>query len=219
MFIVTDLGSTYSLQQDSSGVVQTVTGESGQVYDFYKTPMTQVDQVTNHPDGGNLISTTIIYEHDSIQVGYSTYLLYQTGLTNQPFSNGVDKYGVNFETFGGNPISDANIKGMFIGTGIIANFGFPAFSYPNNSLGGANLYYNDLNAYIAQSLAINLTSAVKIDDNGDIIAYGTQNGINQYFLLNLVGPPTTAPEPSAFVTLGIGAAAVYWARRRRSMKS
>src|SRR5207244_1986581 len=86
---------------------------------------------------------------------------------------------------------------------------FAAFSGEGGSSheGGANNGDNsdnrgdNLNHYIAQGLGIYLTSAVKIDDLGQIIAVGTLDGKPQDFLLTPNGQPIPAPEPTTLVTL------------------
>ena len=224
MFSVTDLGSSYTLQQNSSGAVQTVTsGDGSQVYAFAKSPVIQINQTTDIGHYPSL-STTIAFQVGSVQYGYYTFITPIRGEYSTPFSIGGNLINPDGGWSNGS-ITDGNAKGQFIGTAYVYGPASAAFSFPNGSLSAfgpsspAVLNYYYLNEYIAQNLGVNLTSAVKIDDNGDIIAEGTQNGKDQYFLLNLNAAPTTAPEPSAFLTLGIGAAAFCWVRRRRLSKA
>ncbi len=221
MFSVTDLGSSYTLQQNSSGAVQTVTsGDGSQVYAFAKSPVIQINQTVNKNDTYSWLSSTTSFQVGNIQFGYNTYLTPSRGEYSVPFSTLGPQVSAD-EGWSNGSIADGNAKGQFVGTSFI--FGAAAFSFPNGSLSPAGFnsegyeLYHDLNQYIAQNLGINLTSAVKIDDNGDIIAEGTQNGKNQDFLLTLNPSPTTAPEPATLLTLGIGAAALCWVRRRRRL--
>ncbi len=224
MFSVTDLGTSYTLQQNSSGAVQTVTsGDGSQVYAFVKSPVIQINQTVNKNDTYSWLSSTTSFQVGNIQYGYNTYVTVSRGIYEVPFAT-VGNSIPSDSGWSNGTIADGNAKGQFVGTASLP--GFPqsaAFSFPNGALsafgpsdsGVINYYY--LNEYIAQNLGINLTSAVKIDDNGDIIAEGIQNAKYQDFLLTLNASPTTAPEPSTLLTLGIGAAAFCWVRRRRRL--
>jgi hypothetical protein len=71
-----------------------------------------------------------------------------------------------------------------------------------------------LNNYIQTIPGVTLTSPVTIDDLGRIIAVGS-NG-DDYLLTPLaLGPPATAPEPTAFALLTVGSAALAIRRRFR----
>ena len=98
-----------------------------------------------------------------------------------------------------------NNEGQVVGQ---SNSSFPdsaAFLYS----GGAML---DLNSMISPSSGWQLTTATAINDNGQIVGYGTNpSGQTDAFLL------TPTPEPSAFVLLAVGAVALIgyrWRRRR-----
>jgi probable HAF family extracellular repeat protein len=85
-----------------------------------------------------------------------------------------------------------------------------AFMYSGSTM-------QDLRLLIPPLPGITLISAVAIDAAGDIVAYGTNSSgqIQEYYLTPAEVP---APEPSAFVVMGIviAALAVRHARARRN---
>jgi hypothetical protein len=226
MFTVTDLGSSYTLQQDSSGTVHTVTsGDGDQTFAFEKAPVTQINQRVNSDVIPGVLGTIYyLFQVGTNKYGFETY--YNPALPNGsesvplgiPLETGWHDGGMN------GIISDVNAKGQFVGSGVSLSSGtFAAFSTPSggsHSIGDLGGYYyaDALNTFIASNLGVNLTSSLKIDDLGDIIAEGSLNGANQYFLLTLNGPPTPAPEPTAILTLGVGIVTLCIHRVRRRTK-
>ncbi len=222
MFTVTDLGSSYTLQQDSSGTVSSVrSGDGSQAYAFQKSPVTQISGTSTNPISDYV--TTFLFQNNSYKTGY--YYAYAGFSPNVP---------INFYYLGDwwtqgttSPVSDINSHGQIVGQsyggqsyGNIISNSFAAFSDVNGQSHIDSTYGvygdNNINNYIAKDLGVYLSSAVKIDDLGDIIAKGTLNGNQQYFLLSLNGPPSPAPEPStlAFLAVGITALGIRSAHRR-----
>jgi probable HAF family extracellular repeat protein len=77
----------------------------------------------------------------------------------------------------------------------------------------------DLNTLVDPDSGWILTSALAINDNGEIIGYGTLNGEKQAYRLALSGgsdlTPEPVPEPTTFALLGVAAAAEGFRRYRR----
>ena len=221
MFTVTNLGSSYTLQQDASGTVSSVTsGDGSQVYAFDKSPTTSIDQlyyadgVSQFPyvhEGGFLRYTL---QNGSLKGGY--YLDPFSGQMAYPYFPQVP-IGFYFLSSWHNelmpPVADMNSHGEIVGTSVLgatSNYGAPTYAAFSAATGGTHDLNNanssvadNLNNYIASSLGINLTQGLKVDDLGDIIAEGTLNGKTQDFLLTLNGPPIPAPEPSTLAFLAV----------------
>jgi hypothetical protein len=193
---VTDLGSNYTLQQDPSGTVHSVTsGDRSRTYAFEKSPVTITTTFPpSSPFGGG------VYEVTTFTSGnLAFYSLMLDANPNEPGNHQVD--GPNNYNWGTllQPINDINPSGYTVGGGGGPNAAF--VTYPGN-LGTAQY----LSYVISDAPGVLLSSAVKVDDLGDILAQGTLNGASQYFLLTPNGPPTPipAPEPSALVVLAVG---------------
>ena len=125
---------------------------------------------------------------------------------------------------GGSPVADLNANGQVVGLSSLFQYPvsgysgpatYAAFSDPTgNAHGGSASTSDNLNNYLADALGVYLTSAVKIDDMGRIIAEGTLNGQDQEFLLTPAGlssAPIPTPEPKALVTMTV--ALMAWAAR------
>lgn len=244
MFQVTSLGNGYSLNTDSDVRATTVTsGDGTQIYAFDKSPTVAIDQqVSFRYDPLHYINDTqrFYLQNGSIQAGdiqgSVTFLVPYLGDIRVPVVQGAPGGSQEIPFLGDwatysnfQPIADLNAHGEVVGTGNfnkLLNLGsFAAFSTPgggthepNDSLGA---YFDDnLNNYIAKDLGINLTSALKVDDLGRIIAVGsTKNDGYGVFLLSPDGlstDPLPTPEPATWVVLGLGAVA-YAGRRRRAV--
>jgi hypothetical protein len=193
-YTVTDLGSNYTLQQGSSGTVQSVTSDDGsQTYDFEKSPVSKTFTLL----GGSTVANDQFNEIQTISSGnikFTSWIMDQDG----PAMYTV--LGPNGWGQGENDIIDINRSGYTVG-GDVRDYGAAYVTYPGN----LHVVY-DLNVMISNAPGVLLASATKIDDLGDIIAYGTLNGADQYFLLTPNGPPTPtpAPEPSTLAILAVG---------------
>ncbi len=205
MFTLTDLGSSYTLQQDSSGVTDAVTsGDGSHTYAFEKAPISfNLSYPTPPPWGSDVRAAFTFSSKPGVAITF-----YQLDIG----SGYINEVTPNWESVAPRfPIHDLNSSGLVVGQ----QYGFNAVIYQINN-GSDNFVPVDLNGEIASSLSIHLTDALSIDDLGDIIAEGTLNGQDQYFLLTPNGQPTPAPEPStlAILAVGVSALAVRSAHRR-----
>ncbi len=231
MFNVTNLGGNYTLQQDASGTVQSVTsGDGARTYAFVKSPVTDIDQYVKE-NGGHLgdysvnllrngadVTGVVFSERGSLP--QPTFAPLNAGLLSGWYTYGSRTPPTGID--GSLPVADINARGEFVGKSLwypnADNRTYAALTDPTGNLYGWNVPVSDnLNNYIASGLGINLTAAIKVDDLGQIIAQGTLNGAPGDFLLTPGEAPTPAPEPSALALLAIGATAlgVRSARRRR----
>ena len=235
MFTVTDLGSSYTLQQDASGAVHSVTsGDGSQSYAFEKSLTTPINVRYWSQDGVEIPTLGKWNYSNLFGGGYVVGTLQNGSLVGGYYTESPSGYNqVSDVPFGfyfagswhnemASPVSDMNSHGEIVGTSMLGLYStdtYAAFSTPTggpHDPDGTSRVADNLNNYIASSLGVNLTSTVKVDDLGDIIAEGTLNGKTQEFLLTLNGSPTPAPEPStlALLTVGITALVARAARRK-----
>jgi hypothetical protein len=102
------------------------------------------------------------------------------------------------------PVSDINTLGQVVGTSLLGNVTtdtFAAFSAPGlQNHGGDAALVDNLNNYIKSIPGVSLTSAVLIDDQGRILAKGSDS--HEYLLSpTALGPAATVPEPPAWMML------------------
>ncbi len=205
MFNVTNLGSSYTFHQDSSGATDAVTsGDGSHTYAFEKAIISfNVSYPTPPPTGSDVRAE---YTFSSPLGSISFYRL-DVG------SEYINEVTPNWESVApGFPIHDINSSGFVVGQ----QYGYNAVIYQIKS-GDYPPIPTDLNGEIASSLNIHLTDALNIDDLGDIIAKGTLDGKTQSFLLTPNGSPTPAPEPStlALLVVSITVLGIRAAHRRR----
>jgi probable HAF family extracellular repeat protein len=101
-----------------------------------------------------------------------------------------------------------NNDGKIVGYSSIAGGAFHAFLYESGIL-------TDLNDLIPTGTGWTLTTALDINDAGQIVGAGSFNGITSAYLLNPeTGAVSTVPEPSSLALLALGAAAMFRRRRR-----
>jgi hypothetical protein len=212
LYSTTDLGPGYQLQADAGGRVHGVANSDGSVvYAFDKSPVTPISE---RIDGGSHAYSFTQYtmENGPFKVGYSYD--YGGGLS------GTQHYAINYPTFepwsngwfvspGISPVSDINSRGQVVGNSLYWNGGsYAAFSDVNaQSHGFGAAVADNLNTYIATIPGVSLTSAMKIDDLGRIVALGSDG--HDYLLTPVgLGPASTVPEPTALMMLGLAGAAV-----------
>jgi PEP-CTERM motif len=216
LYSATDLGAGYTLESNSGGQDYGVANSDGSVvYAFDKSPVTTID---DRIDGGAhaYSYTEFTMQNGQYRAGYN--FDYGGGLT----------FGIYYPTFeawsngwylpqGSSPVSDINSHGQVVGMSQIYGTSeyYAAFSDVNGQSHGFGAETVDnLNNYIQTIPGVTLTSAVKIDDLGRIIAVGS-NG-DDYLLTPLaLGPPATAPEPTALALLAVGSAGLAIRRRFR----
>ena len=217
LYNTTDLGAGYQLQTDSSGYTSAVTGADGSVYAFGKSPVTSINLRTDFyiHDAYQLLTM----QNGSHQTGYIYDFPSGTGISwilHPSFENIFNGWQTSV---GQSPVLDINSNGQVVGTSlnlVVGSTGPPvyaAFSDVNGqSHGFAAQTVDNLNNYIIPIPGVNLTSAVKIDDLGRIIAVGS-NGDNYLLTPVALGPPSPTPEPTTLAVLAVASAG--FAIRRR----
>jgi len=221
LYTTTDLGVSFQLQADGGGQVHDVAGANGAVYAFDKSP---VNQIYDRTDSQLLADTYSVYllQDGNHETGYIQDQLAGFGPRRVPlFANHTPYHDVWLTPGNPNdlPVLDINSRGQFVGQSIylqkpgsIAAFSdVNGFSHPTDAALGDNL-----NNYIATIPGVSLTSAVKIDDLGRIIAVGSDG--HDYLLTPVaLGAASPVPEPTTVVTLGLLASLLGFRsiRRRR----
>ena len=204
IYTTTDLGAGYQLQAGAGGQVYGVTGAGGAVYAFDKSPVTSIDVQTVLPDGTFHFLTL---QNGTHQVGYNDGYSYPAGLILYPTFMSINSgwFLTPYRNIS-SPVSDINGQGQVVGTSqylLGQSSTYAAFSDPNGRTHSFDdSAMNDLNNYIATIPGVSLTSAVKIDDLGRIIAIGS-NGDDYLLTPTAIGPASPVPEPSAAMLLGL----------------
>ena len=212
VFTVTDLGAQFHLNTvGGGGTIDNVSTDAGNAYVFRKQPVwggylplygEKVDTPTETTMPVALIynNTTAIYGvlHESSLQDYANNTVFEQ-YTTYTSKNGLISWSLSY----GSPANDFNLQGEVVGA--------------NNANVAMSSVHGDLNNAIASSLGIRLTSAISIDDVGDIVAQGVQGGKAQYYLLTPDGEPTPTPEPTtlAIWVVGVISMGVRASRRRR----
>ena len=220
LYSVTDLGPGYSLESNAGGQDYGVANSNGSVvYAFDKSPVTTIDDRIN---GGSHAES---FTEFTMQIGRfkAGYNFDYGGFLPSPIDYPTfEPPGNGWNTAQGySPVSDINKSGQVVGTslnlvqGSTGPSAYAAFSdVSGQSHGFGAETVDNLNNYIPTIPGTTLTSAVKIDDLGRIIAEGS-NG-DTYLLTPLaLGPPATAPEPTALALLGVASAGLAIHRRLR----
>ena len=208
IYSTTDLGTSDQLEANANGQVYGVANSTGSVvYAFDKAPVTAID--VGPINIGNAQYQYLTLEIGTHQVGYINAIspvlgvfLYPTG---QGYSSG---WFISAGGFSGNsPLLDVNSQGQYVG---ISQFYGKAGTYAAfSTLDGYSHDYtdttqvaNNLNSYIVTIPGVSLTSAFKIDDLGRILAEGS-DGHNYLLTPTSLGSPSTVPEPSTVIMLGM----------------
>jgi probable HAF family extracellular repeat protein len=111
-----------------------------------------------------------------------------------------------------------NDTGAVVGYSVMSDGSMHAFLYVGGTM-------RDLNGLIGGGSGWMLNAAYGIDNKGEILGVGTYNGAEHEFRLEPVdtggsgaggsGVVLSAPEPSAFVLIGVGLMVLRWLRFRR----
>ena len=204
IYRATDLGAGYSLRSNAGGRVDGVANSDGSVvYAFSKSPVIPIDIRTS--SGGHAYSyTQMTLQNGSHQAGY--VFDYGSYSGNHPT---FEAYGNGWQTYSGSPVLDLNKSGQVVGTSLNLNVGstgppeFAAFSDPDGrSHGFGAQTVDNLNNYIDPLPGVNLTSAVKIDDLGRILAIGS-DGHDYLLTPKDLGSVATVPEPTTWALMGM----------------
>lgn len=212
IYSTTDLGTGYQLQSDGNRYVSVANGANNVQYLFDKSPNQLLQEyIPGGSHEGDFTMYTI--SNDSGEVGYKQW------------SHGSIEGTILFPTFSpwygawftksSYPVADMNIHGQVVGRSDV--FG-AAFSDINHTLHGDPLdrEADDLNHYINPIPDATLTSALWIDDLGQIVA---QSSDDHYYLLRPLelGPPQTVPEPTTLTILAcVGAMLGIRSLRRKA---
>ncbi|WP_435011415.1 PEP-CTERM sorting domain-containing protein [Tundrisphaera lichenicola] len=225
MFSVTNLGYGFTFQQDPSGVIHSVTSSDGsRSYTFEKSPATEIHEgdFTNSDSYHWHYNTVYLLQNGAYKTGYSEDIRSTSKVPSDYYILG------DWSNIGGSPVLDINSHGEIVGQSSDSRYhpDFAAFSDPtgHSHIDSGLFGQNNLNDYVASDLGVVLTSAVKVDDFGRIIAVGTLNGVYQDFLLTPDGVASIAiptPEPSLLTMMTIALVGVAFRRviKRRSPKS
>jgi hypothetical protein len=239
----------YTLNQNSSGAVTSVTNSSGTMsYAFDKSPVTYNPEWTSSngltlafsdgisrftpTGGGPAISTLNIASNGSGFISIEGFTEQEDHATSAVFRPWTPQGQLNSlensnwytrMSIGGgypfsrdqvtSPVNDMNSSGQVVGVVNGVNAGFSDKDFQSH-VQGTSIGLNEadnLNNYISNSLGINLTVGLKIDDLGRIIAQGDMYSNTYDFLLTPIGlsdSPLATPEPSAFAVLAVGITAL-----------
>ncbi len=222
LFSTTDLGSSYQLKTDSAGHVYGVANADGSaVYAFDKSPVTAINLNTNTPS--QLPDSAYVYtmqnQDGSHRVGYVTSNSTALGDYLRPT---LEPVGSGWYTRPGqSPVNDINVPGQAVGTSLnpSGTGNYAAFSDVTGLPHGVNASVTDnLNNYVATMPGVTLTSAVKVDDLGRILAIGS-NGHDYLVNKEALGSPSPVPEPTTTMMIVlVGSLLGVRAIRRRSQK-
>lgn len=215
-YSVTDLGTSFSLQEDSDGHAHSVTNAGGTTaYVFDKSPVTMLNHVV---PGGNHAES---YRVDLLSNnGYTLRYNYDDhgSLMQGTFAPSFSAILGSWITHAGRvPVADMNSRGEVVGmseAGPTIGTGYAAYhpfvdQFIDPHLEASEI--SNLNNYIPSLPGDYLISASKIDDQGRILASGSTH---RYLLTPLeLGPPATVPEPSTLAFFGV-ATAILWLRRK-----
>ena len=199
LYFTTDLGSSYQLKTDSAGHVYGVANADGSaVYAFDKSPVTSINQTTETPS--QLPDSSYVYtmrnQDGSHQVGYVTSNSGTMGTILRPT---LEPAGSGWYTPADrSPVNDLNSPGQAVGTSLNPSGTgyYAAFSDVTGLPHGANASVTDnLNNFVTTNPGVTLTSAVKVDDLGRILAIGS-NGHDYLINPTALGSPSPVPEPT-----------------------
>ncbi len=234
LYTTTDLGADYTFNLGENNTIRSVTNADGTAtyafnksVDVHAAPFVPQYSPSNHEGA---------YSADAITDGTHTVRYYY----DIRFWDRIGATGASFLGYGGitagwfmyghdSPVSDFNIHGQVVGlssnpfsTGTTDDH-YAAFSDTDfkshialNSNGPGSPVVDNLNNYIAPIPGVYLNSAFKIDDDGQILARGSNNDI---YLLTPVeqGLPAPVPEPSSVAIFSLAMLAFgYRSARRRS---
>jgi hypothetical protein len=233
LYRTTDLGADQLRLPNADGSYSSVTGAAGTAYAFSKAAVTPIDvQLPSESlssQGGDYAKSHLTMQSGAFQVGTKEVHDPPQGIFVVPsfqtptgMRNGFGGLGdLNDAWIGADAngtVRDLNVLGHAVGAGLVqpgkSSATYAAFSAPGLvGHGGYAPTVDNLNNYIAPLPAgISLTSALKIDDLGRIIALGSDN--HDYLLTpTALGDAATVPEPTTLATvcvLGI----TLWIRAR-----
>jgi hypothetical protein len=207
LYSTTDLGTGYQLQSRASGQVYGVAGLLGVDYAFDKSPVTSINLGPDYFGNGEYQMLSM--QNGTYQVGYNNFHSPGVGVFLYPTFEGA--YSGWFIRPGGyppSPVSDINSQGQVVGTSLYASGQtntYAAFSDVNDNahnVAADTSVKDNLNNYIATIPGVSLTSALKIDDLGRIVAVG-DNGHDYLLTPSALGPAATVPEPSTAMMFGV----------------
>lgn len=209
-----DLGAGYTLSAKPDKSIYSVTGADGVTYAFDKSPITYIGNPEHHtmPVGHEDMFWAYTITDGIHQVGY----VYDTTEAGRAYysSPTIENAGQAWALPGDqSPALDFNIHGQVVGRsgnmdndGNVDNVSHAAFSdldfKSHNDFSKGIFRADNLNDYITPIPEVSLTSALKIDDAGRILAQGS-NG-DSYLLTPVeLGLPSPIPEPGSIAIFGL----------------
>ncbi len=206
LYTTTDIGTSYQPLADANGQDYGVQGSNGVTYAFDKSPVTQLNVLSDNIIDGQEVRTLLTMQDGAFRVGVSTAQGVFGGLVFPSFEKYAEGWSVSSGSF---PVADVNIQGQVVGTtyivgplGIQHFASFSAVGDVSHTPNGSDIVSDNLNNYIAAIPGVTLTSAIHIDDLGRIVAFGSDR--EAYLLTPAgLGGPATVPEPSTGLILGL----------------
>ena len=223
LYNVTDLGNGgVSFATDASGYTSSITSlATGAAYAFDKAPVTYINE---RVDGGSHYGSytqytmqvgdyKVGYRFDyggSLPLGYPWYF--------PSFLGGVPGWSSNSPS---GLVNDVNIQGQAVGSmgySMGDDQRYAAFSAVGlQNHGPPSMDSFNLNNYISSIPGVSLTNATNIDDQGRILATGS-DGDTYLLTPTSLDPAQPVPEPAMLTLFGVALACLGGRRAARSFK-
>jgi hypothetical protein len=221
IYSATDLGAGVKYQADPDGSIHAVaTADGRSIYAFDKSPVTPINLRTDYTYPGHQESYSVAtLQKGAHRAGYTFAYIPTVGDIYYPSFKlpyyHQDEWFMRSDYSGNavSPVTDINIRGQMIGIsqfvrGDDVHGTYAAFSNLNGeSHGSGSSVVDNLNTYIDPIPGVSLTSALKIDDLGRILAEGS-DGHDYLLTPAAIGTAETVPEPTTMMLLGLAGSSI-----------